>query len=63
MWLVTSLLPVLTNKDIRSPWTFALERIPIWALGGFLFGFFMWFFLGPPIGAKPKANPSDTSHE
>lgn len=63
MWLVTTLLPAVTSKDVQSPWTFALERIPIWALGGFLFGFFMWLFLGLPRVAKPKANPSDTGTE
>lgn len=63
MWLVTSLLPALTSKDVQAPWPFALERLPIWALGGFLFGFFMWLFLGLPNATKPKANPSSTGNQ
>jgi hypothetical protein len=63
MWMVTSLLPALTRKDVQSPWTSALAGLPIWAIGGFLFGFFMWLFLGPSRGAMPKANFSNTSNE
>lgn len=45
MWLIMSFLPAFFGGELPS-WSAALIGLPIWALGGFAFGLFMWFFLG-----------------
>jgi len=46
MWISMSVVPVLTGSGRASGWSFAFSVLPICTLGGFLFGFFMWLFLG-----------------
>ena len=46
MWIVMSVLPLLKAKDHTFEWSSILVTLPIWALGGFAFGFTMWLTLG-----------------
>lgn len=47
MWVfMYNIFPIFTGSGDASGWNSALIGLPICALGGFAFGFFMWFFLG-----------------
>ena len=47
MWIFTSLIPALTSvAQGEFAWNLILTGLPVWTIGGFAFGFFMWFFLG-----------------
>jgi hypothetical protein len=46
MWLFMNVLPLLKDSGHASGWSSALVGLPIWALGGFAFGFLMWLVLG-----------------
>lgn len=46
MWVIMNFLTVFTRGQHLPSWDSMLYTLPIYALGGFLFGFFMWLFLG-----------------
>ena len=49
MWIFMNSYNAFTNGELPT-WHSMLYSLPIWALGGFLFGFMMWFF----TGRKPR---------
>ena len=53
MWLIMSFLPAFTGGELPS-WSAAFVGLPIWVLGGFAFGLFMWFFLGRAPNKKDQ---------
>ena len=46
MWLIMSFFPIFTGGEQLPSWNSMLYTLPIWAFGGFLFGFFTCFLLG-----------------
>jgi hypothetical protein len=47
MWLIMSLVPALKRDAIDDSLKLAVFLgLPIWTVGGFAFGWSMWFFLG-----------------
>ena len=46
MWIFMSVLPLLKGNVHAFEWSSTLVGLPIWALGGFAFGFLMWLTLG-----------------
>lgn len=45
MWIFMNLYNAFTHGELPI-WNSMLITLPIWALGGLLFGFMMWFFTG-----------------
>lgn len=54
MWIFVYILPLLTGSGNVPGWVSVFIGLPISALGGFAFGFFMWFFLGRTPSRKKQ---------
>jgi hypothetical protein len=72
MWVIMSFLPSLWWSDKERTSWMLIVGLPVWALGGFAFGFLMWLFVarrparGQPgeSGAPPnggRGTPSGNS--
>lgn len=59
MWLVTGVLPVWRNEATPARWDVVFGMLPIWAAGGSLFGFLLWFFIGRSRKPNPTVTPND----
>ena len=57
MWLVTGVLPAWKSKANPARWNAMLSLLPIWAVGGFLFGCLLWFFIGRDRTPLPAGTP------
>lgn len=45
MYIIFELFPILTGDGGDNPWSRAIIGLSGWIIGGFTFGFLMWFFL------------------